>query len=50
MRCEFCNTEMVVDGGGMTCPKCGNWLSSLEVKYGREPPIENFDQKKWEWH
>jgi len=41
---------MIPDGGGMSCPNCGNWLSSLEVKYGLEPPIEKYEETKWNWH
>jgi len=50
MKCEFCDTELEPDGGGLVCPNCGNWLSALEVKYGKEPPIEDYETNKWSWH
>lgn len=50
MECEYCHTEMKAEGQGLVCPQCGNWLSALEVKYGREPPIENYDKKRYDWH
>ena len=48
MKC--CNKEMVPDGGGLACSKCGNWLSALEVKFGQEPPIKDYQDKRMDWH
>ena len=41
---------MIPEGNGLVCTKCGNWLSALEVKYGQEKPIEDYDEHKWDWH
>ena len=50
MKCEYCDIEMVREGQGMVCPKCGHWVSALELKYGQEPPIDNYDETRWDWH
>ncbi len=48
MKC--CKIEMIPEGNGLVCTKCGNWLSALEVKFGKEPIINDFNDHKWDWH
>lgn len=50
MECVYCGTEMIPDGNGLSCPNCGDWVSALEIKFGKEPPIKDYQEKRFDWH